>query len=237
LEPARLERSTRLFNRIRGALRQLQQLALHGEVGYSVLQAAAIASQTHPREEVLDLLEAALEHLTRASSSPAPGAPSPRVVLVGSYLDHPRLLQWLEQHHVTVVGDDSCSLSRTFEPEADLDPTDPLADMARRHLRRSPCPVQLQSAARRAAALSQTIRRGRAEGVVLLPYKGCEPHAFDNVILAQSLDQLGVPHITLEIDPHLGGWGQITTRLEAFVEMLDGVGDDELYPDSQAGRP
>ena len=111
------------------------------------------------------------------------------------------------------------------------------ADMARRHLRRSPCPVQLQSAARRAAALSQTIRRGRAEGVVLLPYKGCEPHAFDNVILAQSLDQLGVPHITLEIDPHLGGWGQITTRLEAFVEMLDGVGDDELYPDSQAGRP
>jgi benzoyl-CoA reductase/2-hydroxyglutaryl-CoA dehydratase subunit BcrC/BadD/HgdB len=100
--------------------------------------------------------------------------------------------------------------------------------MARRHLRRSRCPVHVHSAGPRGAALVHKVKRSDARGVILLPYKGCEPHGFDNVLLVERLDQVKIPHVTLEIEPHLGNWGQITTRLEAFLEMFSEVGDD-LY--------
>ena len=226
LEPERLATSARLFNRIRAALRPLQQLAVEGRIGYSLVHAAALAAQTHAREEIADLLDRSVELV---ASTPAGGDEErARVVLVGGTIDDVRLLRWLEQHGAAVVADDTCSLSRTFEPAADLDPDDALADMARRHLRRSRCPVQLGSSVTRRAALVEHIHSGGARGVILLPYRGCEPHAFDNVLLAQELDRLGIPHITLEIEPHLGNWGQLTTRLEAFLEMFSEVGDD-LY--------
>jgi benzoyl-CoA reductase/2-hydroxyglutaryl-CoA dehydratase subunit BcrC/BadD/HgdB len=224
LEHARLEASARLFNRLRAALRELQRAASQGQVGYSLLQAAALAAQTADREEVADLLDAIL---TETQGEGAPRTPrSTKLVLAGGYLDMPRLFEWLEEHGADVVEDDTCALSRTFEPAMDLDPGDPFEDMARRHLRRSRCPVQLSSAAPRAAALVEKVTRSEAQAVILLPYKGCEPHAFDNVLLAEALDRKKIPHVTLEIEPHLGNWGQITTRLEAFLEMFSEVSDD-----------
>jgi len=233
LEPARLAASARLFNRVRAALRRLQQLAAQGQIGYSLVQAAALASQTHDRAEIADLLDQITEI---AAVAPRAGEARARVVLAGGYLDDTRLLEWLEERDAAVVDDDSCAISRTFEPAVDLDPQEPLADLARRHLRRSRCPVQLGSGTARRDTLVQKIRRAEAQGAILLPYKGCEPHAFDNVILAEELSRLGLPHITLEIEPHLGSWGQLTTRLEAFLEMFSVV-DDDLFDDSPPRPP
>jgi benzoyl-CoA reductase/2-hydroxyglutaryl-CoA dehydratase subunit BcrC/BadD/HgdB len=222
LEPARLEASARLHNRVRAALRELQRAASAGRVGYSLLQAAALAAQTADRQEVADLLDSVVAE----ARGRAPVVRSARLVLAGGYLDMPRLFEWLEDRGAAVVDDDTCALSRTFEPAVDLDPDDPLEDIARRHLRRSRCPVHLGSAERRAAALLEKVTRGEARAVILLPYKGCEPHAFDNVLLAEALERRRIPHITLEIEPHLGNWGQISTRLEAFLEMFSEVSDD-----------
>jgi benzoyl-CoA reductase subunit C len=224
LDPDRLAASARLYNRIRAALRQLQALAGQGRIGYSLLQAAALSAQVMDREQVADLLDAAVE---RAAAAP-PSRPedAPRLVLAGGYLDDARLLGWLEQHNAFVVDDDTCALWRSFEPATDLDPADPLADIARRHLRRSRCPVQVGSGEQRSALLLQKVRQSDAQGVILLPYKGCEPHAFDNVLLSEALGQLEIPQITLEIEPHLGNWGQLAVRLEAFLEMISGLEAD-----------
>jgi len=224
LDPARLAASARLHNRIRAALRQLQAHAAEGRIGYSLLQAAALAAQVMDREQVADLLEAAAEKAAAAPARRPEGAP--RLVLAGGYLDDARLLGWLEQHGAFVVDDDTCALWRSFEPATDLDPQDPWGDIARRHLRRARCPVQVGSGQQRAALLLQKVRQSDAQGVILLPYKGCEPHAFDNVLLSEALSQLEIPQITLEIEPHLGNWGQLAVRLEAFLEMIAGLEAD-----------
>jgi benzoyl-CoA reductase/2-hydroxyglutaryl-CoA dehydratase subunit BcrC/BadD/HgdB len=222
---SKLERSAHLHNRIRSMLRKLQQRVSEGRLPYFWLHAATVAAQSMERELVVDLLDQALAELD-ALTIEGEHNNRPRIIVIGAILDHPRPLRWLADHNVEVVTDDTCAIARSFEEAMDLDLDDPFADMAKRHLRRSPCPVQLDSAARRCTRLAQQIRRYRAQGVVFFPYKGCEPHGFDNVILAESLDRQKVPHLTLEIDPHLGSWGQITTRLEAFVEMLSGELDD-----------
>jgi benzoyl-CoA reductase subunit C len=219
LDPARLVASARLYNTIRAALRRLAELAAQGHLPYAAVQAAAVATQSMDRVEAGDLLQRCLEELERAEL-PAPDDDRARILVVGGYLDDPRLLRWLDEHEADVVADDTCALWRTFQRAADLDLDDPLGDMARRQLRRSPCPVQLDSARRRSDDLLRRVRQHRAQGVLLLPYKGCEPHCFDNVLLIEALERQEIPHLTLELDPQLGSWGQLTTRLEAFVEMF-----------------
>jgi len=219
LDPARLVTSARLYNAIRAALRRLAALAAQGRLPYAGVQAAAVATQSMDRGEAADLLQQCLEELEGADL-PAPDDDRARIMVVGGYLDDPRLLRWLDEHEADVVADDTCALWRTFQAAADLDLDDPLRDMARRQIRRSPCPVQHDSARRRGDDLLRRIRQHRAQGVLLMPYKGCEPHGFDNVLLIEALDRQKIPHLTLEVDPQLGSWGQLTTRLEAFVEMF-----------------
>jgi benzoyl-CoA reductase/2-hydroxyglutaryl-CoA dehydratase subunit BcrC/BadD/HgdB len=50
--------------------------------------------------------------------------------------------------------------------------------------------------------------------------KFCEPHAFDYVPLARALEAAGVPHLLIETDVSTPV-GQLRTRLQAFIEMLE----------------
>jgi benzoyl-CoA reductase/2-hydroxyglutaryl-CoA dehydratase subunit BcrC/BadD/HgdB len=179
-----------------------------------------MASQLMIPEEVVELLAQAAEQLPQRTTGPQPPVPRCRVIIVGTSLDHPALLDWLSQHQVDVIDDDTCTLSRTFEPAVDLDPLHPLRDLPPRHLRRMPCPVQPYSAQRRGARLLSSIHQHGVQGIIFIAYKGCEPQAFDQVLMAQQLDQHAIAHLTLEIDPHLSSWEQIKARLEAFIEMF-----------------
>jgi benzoyl-CoA reductase/2-hydroxyglutaryl-CoA dehydratase subunit BcrC/BadD/HgdB len=224
LDPDHLAHSARLFNRVRAALRRLQTHCAAGRIPLSQLHAAALAAQTRDRRQVAAELEAAADELDQVPQPFADHQERVRLVLVGGMLDQVQLVRWLDEHGVQVVADDTCALQRTFEGPVDLDPDDPLADLARRHLRRSLCPVRSGSGAQRAARLLQAVRRHQAHGVLMLPYRGCEPHGFDNVLLAEALDAARVPHISLELDPQLSGWGQLQNRLQAFLEMIS-LGD------------
>jgi benzoyl-CoA reductase/2-hydroxyglutaryl-CoA dehydratase subunit BcrC/BadD/HgdB len=223
LDLARLTASARTFNRVRAALRRLHTLAGRGVVPYSWLLGAAAAVEVLDRQQAATALEESLVELEARDAT----NDAVRLVLVGGLLDDLRLPRWLEEHGAAIVGDDLCSGARTFEEAADLDERDPLADLAARVVRRSACPVRASSGGERAAALLDLVSARRAHGAVLLPYRGCDPHAFDNVLLAEALAQRAIPQLTLEIDPQLGAWGQLTTRLEAFLEIfadLDGAG-------------
>ena len=48
----------------------------------------------------------------------------------------------------------------------------------------------------------------------------CEPHGFDYVQLAHALDLAGVPHLLVELE-QASQAGQLRTRVEAFVEMIN----------------
>jgi benzoyl-CoA reductase/2-hydroxyglutaryl-CoA dehydratase subunit BcrC/BadD/HgdB len=217
LDRERLATSARLFNRIRAALRRLLALADRGEARHSWVQGAATGAQLLDAELAAAALETAVDELV-ARGAPEERAPV-RLMLVGGLLDDLRLLEWMEEHDAQPLVEETCTGARTFEVQADIDEADPLADLPRRHLRRSRCAVCAGSGRHRAATLVASVRERRAAGVVFLPYRGCDPHAFDNVLLAQVLHDASIPHLTVEVDPQLSNWGQVTTRLEAFLEL------------------
>lgn len=73
----------------------------------------------------------------------------------------------------------------------------------------------------------------RVEGVIALVQKFCDPHGFDYHHVAQAFQDVGIPSVFIEID-NVVSIGQVKTRVQAFIEMLQPV-DYVIKPEISAG--
>ena len=95
-----------------------------------------------------------------------------------------------------------------------------LVDMlARRYMSRTPCPRMLNRTERH-ELLSANARRFGARGVVIMPLMFCDPFLYDLPALESHLDAAGIPSLVLQSDYQDDNIGQLTTRVEAFLEMI-----------------
>jgi len=102
-----------------------------------------------------------------------------------------------------------------------IDPADPWRGMARRILS-SPL---LGSAPRRVANLQRLARDYRVQGAINPCHWGCRQGTGARGLIERGLSEVGVPVLNLEVDcvdPRSFAEGQLRTRVEAFVEMLEG---------------
>jgi len=172
------------------------------------------AAQAMPRRLFDPLLVRLLGELESAPRR----ATGPRLFLTGAILDEPQVPELIEELGAQVVGDDLCSGSRHFHGQVGSG-GDPIENLADYFLRRPPCPTKLSPSHDAGRHLLDQVRETRAEGVVFLVEKYCEPHAFEHALLRPVLERAGVPYLVLEMEqtPSLEG---LRTRLQAFVEML-----------------
>ena len=193
------------------------------------LWALTLAGTLTPVEEHCAFMEPLLQTAREAACVDRDG---PAVVLIGAVLDDPVIPQLVEELGGRVVGDDLCTGSRYFHTLADetMEPFEALAD---RYLRRAPCPAKLNTAYPRTERLLSLVRDSGAQGVIFLVPKFCDPHAFDYV----ALSEIQVPHLLIETDVTVS-LGQLRTRIQAFIEMLQGAGTPSVRRSSpQSCRP
>lgn len=161
---------------------------------------------------------------------------APRIVLTGSILSSPRLLQMVREAGGTVVGDDLCSGERGLGPapgapdgekEARAGPWEALAEQ---YLAMPPCPCRHPSVAERVAHLMDLVATRRAEGVILLREKFCEPHRWEDHAVGAQLRRRGIAVLELETEAGDVAGERDLTRLQAFLETLGGGGQPPSYP-------
>lgn len=177
-----------------------------------------LASMVTPVEEHNTALGEAL----REAQEKKDVAQGPGVVLVGAVLDDMAIPQLIVELGGQVVGDDLCTGNRYFDVLAD-EQKEPYAALAERYLQRPPCPAKHDAARPHAQRLLDQVRQSRAQGVIFVLPKFCDPHGFDYVLLAKALADVGVPHLLVETDVTLPA-GQLRTRLQAFLEILEHEG-------------
>ncbi|MCF8111038.1 MAG: 2-hydroxyacyl-CoA dehydratase family protein [Desulfobacteraceae bacterium] len=148
------------------------------------------------------------------------GSGRKRLVLSGGICSHPDIYDLLARAGADVVWDDLCTGTRWFEEKAEEDGRDPIGALADRYMARSVCPAKHADVRARAGELADTVRRHRADGVVFLMLKFCDPHAFDYPYLKRFLDEAGIASLLLETEDHPPAEGQLMTRFETFVDML-----------------
>ncbi len=148
-----------------------------------------------------------------------------RLMVMGGELDDPGYVEVIEQQGGLVVTDSLCFGSRMFWKEVEEDADDPMTALARFYVAERPsCPRVFGEYEERAAFVREMIRDFRVDGVILERLAFCDLWGFEQFTIKNDFQDWGVPLMMLDREYTLSGVGQLTTRVQAFLETI-GEGD------------
>jgi len=144
----------------------------------------------------------------------------PAVVLSGVLPNPSEVLGQLDALGVAVVEDDllNCSRRLIHPPVVSDGPYEALADS---YFLMPPCTTRGSSVQERLDYLLEKVERTGARGVIVWTVKFCEPELFDVPQLVEALKRRGLATLVVDAEVNQGVSGQLATRVEAFVEMMD----------------
>ena len=216
-----LWQSIGLYNRTRSLLRELYELrkadrpAITGSEILEVLNAGF----KMPREQFNALLERVLKE-AKESRREIDG--KFRLMISGSPLNNPEFARIIEDLGGLVVIDELCTGVRYWwDPVIAEDDMDPITALSRRYLNNFPCPRMYPPEERFHRTL-ELAKEYRVDGAVCEIVRYCVQFAHDQPLLRRRLERQGVPVLELSIEYGTSGAGQIGTRIQAFLEMLEG---------------
>lgn len=182
---------------------------------YSVLRALSIVPYPVGSGFLEDLLA-----VRQSSAGNAAGPAGPIVILCGTHLPGKEVLVALDEAGFIPAGDllDLGLCGCAFDAETG---SDEFTGIASRFLERVPPPGKYSPGAPRHGALLDLVRSTGATGVVWYRQPFCDPVGFDIAITRGVLDREGIPSLCIDYES-ASDTGRISTRLEAFAEMIMG---------------
>jgi len=166
----------------------------------------------HP-DDFIPLLEDFLK-ASRGGDRRGPG-----VILSGVIPNPPEILSLLDELGVRVVDDDFLCCGRRI-PLNSSPCQDPFEALADSYFAMPPCTTKDSPLEARIDYLLKMIAAGEAKGVIFYLVKFCEPEWFDVPRMAEAVKAAGAAVLTVDVDLNRGLSGQLTTRIEAFAEMI-----------------
>ncbi len=220
--PDRLSNSIVLYNLGRRRLREVYAArAEHPErVSATEVYVLARLGCVLPKEEHLVVLEEALADIRARQVKPRDAV---RVVLEGSFCEQPplELLEIIEEAGCYIVEDDLVLGQRWFSADVPIDREDPMRGLAEAYVNGSRMTsVRHQGAARRSETMLGRVAEARAEGVLFVSAKFCEPALYDFVLYKEALERRKVPYLSLEFEEKMGAFESARTQVETFVESV-----------------
>jgi len=215
----KLKDSINIYNGIRKNLSKLYSIRRDapGVIKSSDIHAVFKAAMVMDRRQLLTELEKITAEF--GETAPEVDTAKKRIVLSGNLCSMPDIYKTIEVSGGTVVWDDFCTGSRYFEGDIKID-EDPIRAIRNRYMERVVCPAKHSGNTNRGEYLVKAVKENRADGVIFLLIKFCDPHSFDYPYLKEMLEKENVPSVLFEIEDQLPSEGQINTRCEAFMEML-----------------
>jgi len=172
-----------------------------------------------PVEEHISVLKATLPAILARESKKRD---SIRVVVEGAFCEQPPLeaIRLLEAAGCEIAEDDLTLAQRWFTSDVPVE-GDPVRALAQSYVDNSVySSVRHDFRHPRWEGLEEKIRRTRADAVIFLIAKFCEPAYFDYVLFKKKVDSLGLPHLLLEFEEKLFTFDRLRTEVETFVESL-----------------
>jgi len=142
-----------------------------------------------------------------------------RVVTTGILADSPELLGILEDNRIAVAGDQVLHESVSFNFDVSV-VGDPVVNLAERMAGVKGTSVLYDPGKLRVKGLLELVRNVRADGVIFILTKFCDPEEYDYVPVKKHLGDNGVPCLLVEVDRQSSGLEQARSAIEAFTEML-----------------
>ena len=216
-----LRGAIKVMNRNRAARREFVKLAgQHPEAISAVNRSAALRAawfmEPVAYAEKLEALNAELAAL------PASQWKGRKVVTSGIICDNPKLLQIFDDNQIAIVADDVAHESRPIRVDA-AETGDPMMALAQQFADQDYDVLlydEHSSKNRRADFVVDMVKKSGAQGLVLFMQQFCDPEEMEYPYLKKALDDAGIPHIKLGIDQQMRDFGQASTAIQAFADVL-----------------
>ena len=212
-----LRHAISVYNRSRELLHRLYEFRKRNNppiTGAETLEVVKAAMRI-PREQynkILERLVNELEHTDRQINKRV------RLMILGSILHNSEWIKAIEDLDAVVVTDELCTGTRYFWNMVDTD-LPPMEALARYYLNRPPC-ARFQPYERRFSHIFDMLDQFKVHGVISEIVRYCVPYGHDKPLLKERLEKRDIPVLELDLEYGQGGTGQVRTRAEAFVEML-----------------
>jgi benzoyl-CoA reductase/2-hydroxyglutaryl-CoA dehydratase subunit BcrC/BadD/HgdB len=209
------------MNRSRAARRAFVKLASeHCDVVSAVSRSAVLRAAWFMEPAVFaEKLEALNAEL---SALPAANWKGSKVVISGIICDNPKLLQILDDNHIAIAADDVAQESRSFRVDA-AETGDPMMALAQQFADQDYEVLlydELSDQNRRGEYVAKLVKDSGAQGLILFMQQFCDPEEMEYPYLKKALDAANIPHIKLGVDQQMRDFGQASTAIQAFADML-----------------
>ena len=208
----------KVYNQSRRLIEKLYEMRKAKDVPVSGADAMRIILSAFqmPRDRYNELLAEALQEIESRNEHVDYKA---RLMVGGSAMDDPHLLEIIEDLGGVVVTDSLCHGSRHFLNLVEEN-GDPLQALAKRYYYHNPCPRMIGEYDNRLKFHEEMARGADVDGVILQKIVFCDSHGTDNVMLTEDLEAMDIPVLTLEREYMLSDIGRFRTRIEAFMERI-----------------
>ncbi len=216
-----LRNAIKVYNKSRAARRKFSKLASeHCDVISAVSRSAVYRASWFMLKdeytEKLEQLNAELEKL------PAANWTGKKIVTSGIICDNPKLMQILDDNQIAIAADDVANESRPCLVDA-AETGDPMMALAQQFADQDYDVLlydEHSSENRRADFIVKMVKESGAQGLVLFMQQFCDPEEMEYPYLKKALNAAGIPHIKLGVDQQMRDFGQASTALEGFADVL-----------------
>lgn len=208
--------------RSRMGLMELQKLVPPPSKGfdlYKTLEGAGFLFEAEQRIKKLNDLKQTLESAYAAGETAV--RKSDRRILVtgcpiGGVLN--KTVKLIEENGGVVTCFENCSGIKAAYQLVDEEAEDIVAAIADRYLEIG-CSVMTPNRVR-FEQLRKLVEEYKVDGVVEIDLQCCTPYIIESFSVKNEMKKLGIPYIQIETDYSESDSGQLSTRLEAFLETL-----------------
>ena len=217
---AALLQAVKVMNESRSLLKELYSLRALPEplISGQETQEVLNASFRMPKEQFNSVLK---ELLTDLKQNALGYKPKARLMLIGSVLTNAEFIKSIEELGVIVTTDELCTSTRYWSDPVVLEGANsPLAAIAHRYLSNFPC-ARMYPSTERFDRIVKLAREAKVDGIISETIRYCVPYAHDIPLLSDRLKAENLPLLTLDVEYGTSGSGQIRTRVQAFLEMVE----------------
>jgi benzoyl-CoA reductase/2-hydroxyglutaryl-CoA dehydratase subunit BcrC/BadD/HgdB len=223
LTDERLWAAIRLHNEVRALQKRVYELRKAEAPPITGKQALAImvAGTAMPKERYKSLLEELLRDLEGAEGCDDYRA---RLMIIGGELDDPEFVDVIEGQGALVVTDSTCFGTRLMWRPVDESAEDPVRALASYYIYDRPsCPRMCGDQERRIEYIRELARDFKVDGIIAERLMFCDQWLVEHYMTHMDLKDDGIPFLQIDREYILSGKGQLSTRVQAFLETIEGM--------------
>lgn len=210
-----LTESNRIYNEHNAVMREFAEVAADAELTATERSDVFKSAWFMLPEEHTTIVKQLIEELKAGPKAEG----KVRVLVSGILADAPNLLKIFDENGIKVVFDDVAEESRQYRTDVP-EMENPLDALAQKFADMDNCTLLYDQEKKRVDYIIKQAKTHKADGVIVLMSKFCDPEEFDYVPIKRACEAAGLPHLNIEVDRQMVNYEQANTMIQAFKEMF-----------------